>query len=100
MPLQHCPGPLLIFPSGYKKLWHIGSESPAGWNDVACKGHYSSQISQAVGNMLHQGWIKLFLQLNPGPNPAEQSLRVPLLRLPQGKGQGMEWGLLTPYCGC
>lgn len=43
---------------------------------MACKGHYSSQISQAVGNMLHQGWTKLFLQLKPGPNPAEQLSRA------------------------
>lgn len=96
MPLQHCPGPLLIFLSGHKELWHTGSKSPApGRNDVAYKGHYSSLIPRAVGNMLHQGWIKLFLELNPGPKPAEQQLR-----LPQGKGQELEWGLLTPYSGC
>lgn len=58
---------------------------------MACKGHYSSLTPRAAGNLLHQGWIKLFLELNPGPNPAEQqSLGLPLFRLPQGKGQGLE----------
>lgn len=68
MLLQHCPAPLLVTPSGHKELWHFGSESAApGWNNRQrmAKGHYSSHISQAIGNMLHQGWTKLFLKLNP-----------------------------------
>lgn len=55
----------------------MGSESPGpGWNNVACKGHSSSLTLQAVGNILHQGWIKLLLKLNPGPSPTEQQSRA------------------------
>lgn len=97
MPLQHCPGPLLIFPSGHKELWHIGSQSPApGWNNLACKGHYSSLTPQAVGNMLHQGWMKLFLEPNPGPSPAEQQSRA--WGCPRGRDR--DWsGVLAPVLG-
>lgn len=57
---------------------------------MAGKGHYSSQNSQAVGNVLHQGCIKLFLQLNPGPNLLSRAWGCP-------RGRVRDWsGVFSP----